>query len=179
MLNLNQIQTVQESIQTFGHFAQISHAIEEFAELTVAIMHYRRKRIKSDAVCEEIADALIMIECLRQLNEMELFMEIKINPTSKMTVYLQAQIYHENAVISALAELTANLTNAHYLHIEGPVRDAYFLTMMLTQLYGVKEVETFVESKINRLAERIEARKLDKELIVETFKKRQHERDNG
>ena len=53
-----------KAIEVIGEKELIDRAIEELAELTVAISHYRRGRCVEDAVREEIAD--VMIAC-RQL----------------------------------------------------------------------------------------------------------------
>lgn len=52
------------ALLTFGTEGQINQAIEEMAELTVALNHYRRGRIDRDAVASEIADVIIMMEQL-------------------------------------------------------------------------------------------------------------------
>lgn len=56
--------TFKQAVDTFGVDNQTNQAIEELAELIVAINHWRRGRVGNDAVIEEIADCYIM---LRQL----------------------------------------------------------------------------------------------------------------
>lgn len=48
------------AIETFGTENQINMAIEEMAELIVALNHWRRGRASKDDVIEEIADCYIM-----------------------------------------------------------------------------------------------------------------------
>lgn len=72
---------LDEAIKVIGEKELIDRAIEEMAELTVAISHYRRGRCEESAVQEEIAD--VMIAC-RQLEvifgefETEAVREVKI-----------------------------------------------------------------------------------------------------
>lgn len=54
----------KQAVDTLGKDDQTNMAIEELAELIVAINHWRRGRVGNDAVIEEIADCYIM---LRQL----------------------------------------------------------------------------------------------------------------
>ena len=59
----------------------IDRAIEEMAELTVAINHFRRGRCGESAVCEEIADVMIamrQIELIFGEHETENIREGKI-----------------------------------------------------------------------------------------------------
>lgn len=53
-----------EALKVIGEKELIDRAIEEMAELTVAISHYRRGRCEANAVQEEIADVII---AMRQL----------------------------------------------------------------------------------------------------------------
>ena len=52
-------------IAKFGVENQVSMIIEECGELILAISHYRRGRVNSNAVIEEIVDVTIMIEQAR------------------------------------------------------------------------------------------------------------------
>lgn len=56
--------TITGAILTFGPETQINQAVEEMAELTAALNHYRRGKIDKDAVASEIADVIIMMEQL-------------------------------------------------------------------------------------------------------------------
>ena len=55
------------ALLTFGSENQINQAIEEMAELTAALNHFRRGRIDRDAVASEIADVIIMMEQLSRI----------------------------------------------------------------------------------------------------------------
>lgn len=54
-----------KAIATYGKDAQITVAIEECAELIHALTRFKRKRVTSVIVCEEIADVLITAEQMR------------------------------------------------------------------------------------------------------------------
>ena len=79
----SQLVVLDDAITTFGITAQIHKAIEEMAELTVELMHFRH----SDAnnfrkVAEELADVIIMAEQMKRLfNDggiVDEFIEIKV-----------------------------------------------------------------------------------------------------
>lgn len=53
--------TCTEAVSTFGRHAQEDMAIEEMAELTVAVLHRGRSRCTDAEVQEEIADVLILM----------------------------------------------------------------------------------------------------------------------
>ena len=53
--------------KVYGDDELINLAIEEMAELTVALNHYRRKRIEASGVQEEIADVLLAMQELKQI----------------------------------------------------------------------------------------------------------------
>ncbi len=53
--------------KVYGDDHLINLAIEEMAELTVALNHYRRKRAEAKAVQEEIADVLLAMQELKQI----------------------------------------------------------------------------------------------------------------
>jgi NTP pyrophosphatase (non-canonical NTP hydrolase) len=53
------------TIARFGVEHQVSLIMEECSELILAISHYRRGRVKSDAIMEEIVDMTIMLEQAR------------------------------------------------------------------------------------------------------------------
>ncbi len=52
-------------IEKFGIENQVSMIMEECSELILAISHYRRGRVRSDAIIEEIVDVTIMLEQAR------------------------------------------------------------------------------------------------------------------
>ena len=52
------------AIRAYGEQRQIDKAIEEMAELTAALLHYRERGGSADPVREEIADVGIMLDQL-------------------------------------------------------------------------------------------------------------------
>jgi NTP pyrophosphatase (non-canonical NTP hydrolase) len=54
----------EKALEKWGEDAQINQAIEEMAELTVALNHYRRGRKTKEDVAAEWADVLIMLSQL-------------------------------------------------------------------------------------------------------------------
>ena len=64
MKEVDKCTVIKRIIVRNGSVAQTNQAIEEMAELIVAINHYRRGRCMSDEVIEEIADVLIMMHQL-------------------------------------------------------------------------------------------------------------------
>lgn len=57
----------RQVIDLFGSDHQMDQAIEECAELVVAIRHYRRGRASLSDIAEEIADVEIMMAQLRHV----------------------------------------------------------------------------------------------------------------
>lgn len=53
------------AVAKFGVEHQVSLIMEECSELILAISHYRRGRVKSDAIMEEVVDMMIMAEQAR------------------------------------------------------------------------------------------------------------------
>lgn len=53
------------AIAKFGVKNQVAMILEECSELILAISHYNRDRVKSDAVIEEVVDLTIMLEQAR------------------------------------------------------------------------------------------------------------------
>ena len=62
-----------DAVNTFGADTQLDIAIEEMSELIKAIIKYRRYNtpVTLGAVCEEVADVLIMMEQLRIITNSE------------------------------------------------------------------------------------------------------------
>ena len=58
---------LSKAISEWGIEAQTNLAIEEMAELTVAINHFRRGRVGMGAVQEEIADVMIAMKQLAMI----------------------------------------------------------------------------------------------------------------
>ena len=52
---------IARSAEKNGESAQLYQLIEEFAELIVAVRHFKRGRITVDQLRDEMADALLMI----------------------------------------------------------------------------------------------------------------------
>jgi NTP pyrophosphatase (non-canonical NTP hydrolase) len=50
----------QASLQKWGEEAQYDQAVEECAELIATLKHYKRGRVDSEAVADELADVLLM-----------------------------------------------------------------------------------------------------------------------
>jgi len=51
----------RSALDTYGDYEQAQIAIEELAELVVALKHYERSRIDKLVVCNEIADVCIVL----------------------------------------------------------------------------------------------------------------------
>ena len=52
---------MRDAIAYYGHLSQMLVAIEEMSEITKELLHYIRDRNERENVCEEIADAIIML----------------------------------------------------------------------------------------------------------------------
>ena len=57
-------ETLAYAIAVYGREAQIEKAVEELAELSVELLHYRKRGGPAEAVREEIADVSIMVDQL-------------------------------------------------------------------------------------------------------------------
>lgn len=77
----------KKAIETWGKDAQTGVAIEELAELIVAIQHFRRGKADKTAVLSEIADVEIMCEQLKLIfddaGEVNKIKETKIDKLTK------------------------------------------------------------------------------------------------
>jgi NTP pyrophosphatase (non-canonical NTP hydrolase) len=51
----------RSAIEAYGDYEQRQIAVEELAELIVALKHYERHRVGADAVVEEVADVIIVL----------------------------------------------------------------------------------------------------------------------
>lgn len=51
----------QATLKKWGEEAQYDQAVEECAELIIALKHYRRGKISSQAVVDELADVTLML----------------------------------------------------------------------------------------------------------------------
>ena len=64
-MDANEKRVMTEALSTYGSFSQMNMAIEEMAELTVALSHWKRARqVKVEEVITEIADVKIMMDQL-------------------------------------------------------------------------------------------------------------------
>lgn len=61
-VELNKDEIYQQAIKTWGPYMQIDMCIEEMAELTHALVKYKRGKGNFDNIAEEIADVAIMLE---------------------------------------------------------------------------------------------------------------------
>lgn len=75
----NERNIFEGAIYKYGEEAQINMLIEEMAELTIALSHYKRGR--KNNVTEEIADVQI---CLNQIKIIFGETEVDINSVSKL-----------------------------------------------------------------------------------------------
>lgn len=72
---------LDDALKVIGSEELIDRAIEEMAELTVAISHFHRGKCDKTAVQEEIADVMIacrQLEIIYGLNETETIREKKL-----------------------------------------------------------------------------------------------------
>lgn len=51
----------QQTIQKWGEEAQCDQAVEECAELIATLKHYRREKVDSQVVVDEVADVFLMV----------------------------------------------------------------------------------------------------------------------
>lgn len=58
-------ETGRHAVEWYGSQNQDFIAMEEMGELITALSHFKRGRIPSEAVCEEIADVLVALESLK------------------------------------------------------------------------------------------------------------------
>ena len=56
-----------QAVQKFGIPTQVTKALEELSELSVAILHYYSGKVSVDAFADEIADVEIMCSQLRHI----------------------------------------------------------------------------------------------------------------
>jgi NTP pyrophosphatase (non-canonical NTP hydrolase) len=59
------IELYRRTLKKWGEQAQFDQAIEECAELTTALLHYRRDKVNLNAVIDELADVALMVGQLR------------------------------------------------------------------------------------------------------------------
>ena len=63
------IDITDKAVKHYGKFAQIDMAVEEMAELIVALKHHQRRKAEVEEIIEEIADVEIMLMQLKTIYE--------------------------------------------------------------------------------------------------------------
>ncbi|MDY0212062.1 MAG: hypothetical protein RBR06_03550 [Desulfuromonadaceae bacterium] len=74
------IDLYRRTLASWGEQAQYDQSIEECAELSVALLHYRRAKASRQAVIDEMADVILMLGQLRWMfgsQEVDLAVERK------------------------------------------------------------------------------------------------------
>jgi NTP pyrophosphatase (non-canonical NTP hydrolase) len=61
----NNVELYRRTLEKWGEQAQYDQAIEECAELTTALLHYRRDKTDASTVIDEMADVILMLGQLR------------------------------------------------------------------------------------------------------------------
>ena len=79
----------EQAVMAWGIDAQIDMAIEECAELIVALNHYRRGRIREEAVLSEVADVSILVEQMASLFGRADFKGIRTTKVNKLATRLE------------------------------------------------------------------------------------------
>ncbi len=80
-------QTYQDTINKWGEDAQYDQAVEECAELIIALKHFRRGKVGQQAVIDELADVTLMLGQLGWMIGPELIEEAvhkKLNKLNKL-----------------------------------------------------------------------------------------------
>jgi len=65
MHEINNVELYRRTLEKWGEQAQYDQAIEECAELTTALLHYRRDKTDASTVIDEMADVILMLGQLR------------------------------------------------------------------------------------------------------------------
>lgn len=77
----------KKAMAKFGPQHQISKALEELAELSLALHHFNAQKMTADSVIQEIADVTIMCEQLALIfseSRVEHFKRVKLERLRKM-----------------------------------------------------------------------------------------------
>ena len=85
-----------EAIVTFGVEGQIQKAQEELSELSVALYHYRDKKVPIHAVQEEIADVKIMCHQLSMMFGEDKINEIETQKLLRLQQLIKNKIKEKN-----------------------------------------------------------------------------------
>lgn len=91
----------RSAVKWFGKDNQQKQAVEEMAELTVALNHLRRGKCKKEDVCSEIADVLIMANQLAEIygrQNVDYHIEQKLERLRKKC-YDMAWQYHDQLAV--------------------------------------------------------------------------------
>lgn len=67
---------IKDAIDLYGKDAQLIQAAEEVGELLTALSQYRRGRITKDELTVEIADVMIMLDCIVTMHDIQNLEEI-------------------------------------------------------------------------------------------------------
>lgn len=81
----------RQVVDLYGADQQMDQAIEECAELVVAIRHYRRNRASLTAIAEEIADVEIMMAQLRHVVGDDLVEQEKARKLERMRGWVEGE----------------------------------------------------------------------------------------
>lgn len=67
---------IKDAISLYGEDAQLIQTAEEVGELLTALSQYRRGRITKDELTVEIADVMIMLDCIVTMHDIQNLEEI-------------------------------------------------------------------------------------------------------
>lgn len=67
---------IKDAISLYGEDAQLVQTAEEVGELLTALSQYRRGRITKDELTVEIADVMIMLDCIITMHDIQNLQEI-------------------------------------------------------------------------------------------------------
>tara|TARA_R100001086_G_scaffold225289_2_gene143566 strand:- start:20166 stop:20564 length:399 start_codon:yes stop_codon:yes gene_type:complete len=98
----------EEAVIVWGVDAQIDMAIEECAELIVALNHYRRGRVTEEEVLGEVADVSILVEQMASLFGRSPFASIRSSKINKLATRLdlkESETGFRSALIKRIAAL--------------------------------------------------------------------------
>lgn len=65
MQQVDNVELYRRTLEKWGEQAQYDQVIEECAELTTALLHYRRDKADASTVVDEMADVILMLGQLR------------------------------------------------------------------------------------------------------------------
>jgi len=98
----------EEAVMAWGIDAQIDMAIEECAELIVALNHYRRGRVTEQDVLGEVADVSILIEQMASLFGRSPFQSVRSAKITKLATRLdlkESETGFRSKLIKRVSEL--------------------------------------------------------------------------